>query len=327
MMVSEYRKTINFPSKEMMDAVIEIAKARHITESKAIVQLVALGLSEYRNNADSTEFIANLDKISRQAQQNDDVFQAELKRTVNAIIHSPEQRSDASKALRSTVSLYREIFDFSGSFKIPVDGGMLEKYTEYMIRKDIQKNIHERIKNKTPNEWREDFYFPNLGWADKWLILINQIKIEFYCESVKAANCNKVDGVINVKYKAKDVILLPFTFNKYTHCNAMQHLDFESVKYMTFAEYAKNGWNRSKYSHLVYIEHSSHAKTGGFFIGALYERNNISLREEPPLKTEQEIADVDYLNPNLDITIKYAQRACKITNLRPMLESKIDDKS
>ncbi|WP_139840826.1 hypothetical protein [Klebsiella michiganensis] len=327
MMDSEHRKTVNFPSKEMLDAVIEISKARHITESKAIVQLVALGLSEYRNNADSTEFIANLDKISKQAQQNDDVFQSELKRTVHAIIHSPEQSSNASKALRSAVSLRREIFDFSGSFKIPVDGEMLEKYTEYMIRKDIQKNVRERIKNKTPHEWKQDFYLSNLGWADKWLILINQIKIEFYCEPVKVANCNKVDGVINVRYKAKDVILLPFTFNKYTHCNAMQHLDFESVKYMTFAEYAKNGWNRSKYSHLVYIEHSSHAKTGGFFIGALYERNNISLREEPPLKTEQEIADVHYLNPNLDITIKYAQRACKITNLRPMLESKIDDKS
>lgn len=317
-MSSEHRRTVNFPSKDMLNAVVEFAERRAVTESKAIGQLVAFALWEYSRNECSEEFVAKFDTIVRQAQQNDDIFKAALKSAVLALVSDSEQGKGAPKSLKMSVTLHRDILNFSGDFTIPVKVDSLGGYDEYMLRKDIKRILHEKITKKSPVEWLTDISDYRLGWADKWLILINQIKIEFYCEKVDSG-----DGVVNVRYKAKNVIVLPFTLNKYTHCNAMHHIDFDSVKYMTFAEYAKNGWNRSKYSHLVYIEHSSHAKTGGFFIGALYERNNITLHDNSPIKYEREVIDDNYVNPNLDITIKYAQRAFKIINLRPMLKSEI----
>ncbi|HGM5491238.1 TPA: hypothetical protein ACKP1B_002892 [Serratia fonticola] len=317
-MSSEHRKTVNFPSKEMLDAVIEFADSRAVTESKAIGQLVAFALWEYSKNAHSKEFIATFDKISRQAKQNDDIFKAALKSAVLALVSDSEQGKNAPKTLKTSVSLHRDIFNFSGDFTMPVKADSFGDYNEFMIKKDIQRILHEEITKKPTIEWLNDISDHRLGWADKWLILINQIKIEFYCKKLDSGH-----GVVNVRYKAKDVIVLPFTLNNSTHCNAMHYIDFNSVKYMTFAEYAKNGWNRSKYSHLVYIEHSSHAKTGGFFIGALHEKNNITLHDSSPIKYEKKIIDTNYINPNLDITIKYAQRAFKITNLRPMLKSEI----
>ncbi|CAI1185614.1 Uncharacterised protein [Serratia fonticola] len=317
-MSSEHRRTVNFPSKDMLNAVVEFASGRGVTESKAIGQLVAFALSEYGRNAKSEEFIATFDKIYHQAQQNDDVFKVALKSAVLALVSDSEQGKGAPNILKMSVSLHRDIFNFSGDFTIPVKADGFGGYNEYMIRKDIKRILHEEITKKSPVEWLTDISDYRLGWTDKWLILINQIKIEFYCQKLDSG-----DGVVNVRYKAKDVIVLPFTLNKYTHCNAMHYIDFDSVKYMTFADYAKNGWNRSKYSHLVYIEHSSHAKTGGFFIGALYEKNNITLHDNSLVKNEHEVIDTNYVNPNLDITIKYAQRAFKITNLRPVLKSEI----
>ncbi len=121
-----------------------------------------------------------------------------------------------------------------------------------------------------------------LFFSDLWLIFINEIIVEY-----KFVRLDSGDGVIYIDSRAKNIFCIPFTFNKNDllgegYCNAMEHLDFNSVEYRTFKSMATKDWNRNKHSHLLYIGRVSDSVKGGFFIGVQYEENDKNLQYSLP---------------------------------------------
>ncbi|HFN3672759.1 TPA: hypothetical protein ACHFMY_004610, partial [Enterobacter hormaechei] len=76
------------------------------------------------------------------------------------------------------------------------------------------------------------------------------------------------DGLeVNIDYSCK---VIPVHTNRSNDDEALL-FDLSNIKYRTFHDMAKNGWNRKKHSHQLYINGLEGMRGGGFFVGVLYE--------------------------------------------------------
>lgn len=124
----------------------------------------------------------------------------------------------------------------------------------------------------TPHEWECVFDRTRITFTDLWLIFFNKISVEYKVERQESDFIE-----VSVKFKASNICCIPFSSNNYgslnaVYCNAMSYLDFNTVSYHSFKTVATKGWNRNKYSHLLFIHQSSSSDKGGFLIGVQYEK-------------------------------------------------------
>ncbi|HIC0446223.1 TPA: hypothetical protein ACWZSZ_002370 [Escherichia coli] len=197
----------------------------------------------------------------------------------------------------------------------------------------------------TPHEWECVFDRTRITFTDLWLIFFNKISVEYKVERQESDFIE-----VSVKFKASNICCIPFSFNNYgslnaVYCNAMSYLDFNTVSYHSFKTVATKGWNRNKYSHLLFIHQSSSSDKGGFLIGVQYEKNDVTfsdksafspyepLEEAIPdpkkdrvegLSFPENYAPYSDVNPELKIRIHHAPGNIKIKNLTPELKSKIE---
>lgn len=76
------------------------------------------------------------------------------------------------------------------------------------------------------------------------------------------------DGLeVKIGYSCKAI---PVRSNR-TNGDEALLFDLSNIKYRTFHDMAKNGWNRKKHSHQLYINGLEGMRGGGFFVGVLYE--------------------------------------------------------
>lgn len=327
-MAGKNRMIVNFSSKKLRDLIVEIAEKNHMSHSKVIEKLVSFRLFESNGDPVIDAFCDASKTVMEQQQKNDGEF--------NVALRTPY--------IKHNVRLYKVFGDLSGKFSITVNHINNEKLNALNFEKELRKLIEDKINGTKPHEWEGVFDSARITFADLWLIFFNKINVEYKVER-RGSNFSEV----SVKYKASDVCCIPFSFNKHAslkekYCNAMNHLDFSSVRYHTFKSVATKGWCRNKYSHLLFIHQSSSSDKGGFFIGVQYEKNDVTFSDESPrspfvhpegthMYTEKDSAEELYslhryapysdVNPELKISIYHEPANIKIQNLNPELKSKI----
>lgn len=84
------------------------------------------------------------------------------------------------------------------------------------------------------------------------------------------------DGEI-VKVKCDvEFRLVPVFFNRVNN-KILSRLDLKNITYRKFSDIAKKGWNRKKYSHMIYINDYSPSKYGGYFAGLSYDDQDFDM--------------------------------------------------
>ncbi|MGV8001763.1 hypothetical protein QPK14_06400 [Photorhabdus temperata subsp. temperata] len=316
-MAGKNRIMVNFSSKRLKDVIAKIAAENHISQSKAIEKLVSFRLFEGNGDPVVDAFSKASKSVVEQQQQSDDEFHIALN----------------TPYIKHSVRLYMADGHISESGSLKFKPDECGELNVSIIEKEIKKVINDHIEKLKPNEWVRVFGDETLIFADLWLVFINEIIVEYKC--VRPESC---DGVIYIDFRAKNIRCIPFTFNKNDflgkrYCNAMEHLDFNSVEYRTFKSVATKGWNRNKHSHLLYIGRASDSVKGGFFIGVQYEENDKKFTKQSPMSPLSPPEGVlpnavnarySEINPELKINIYHIPGSFKIRNLTPTLESNIN---
>ncbi|MBI0552119.1 MULTISPECIES: hypothetical protein [Pectobacterium] len=277
-MVSKYRLTVNFSSKLILDTINEIAElSPSKSRSKVIEELIEFRFFD-AEKSDSTQKVVNHAKHMQDKNKvADERYKAALKKPgfKNGIAFNGGF-GDIDSQLTHVV-LPRWKVDLFESSKINHN---------LDIERVVRNKVKEDILSKPFSEWEHNHFGSIvLSDADLLLVFIDKIDIEVYKMSegdIEFKNAREIN--LFVHYKKNDIYGIPFTFGKNPpkeHYNEMiKYLDFNCIRYKTFSDYAKNGWNRSKHSHLIYIENASKSTRGGFFIGCLYNKNNMFKKNE-----------------------------------------------
>lgn len=328
-MAGKNRMIVNFSSKKLRDLIVEIAEKNHMSHSKVIEKLVSFRLFESNGDPVIDAFCDASKTVMEQQQKDDGEFSVALR----------------TPYIKHNVPLYKVFGDLSREYSVSVKYMNAGKLDVVIFEKELRKSIEEQIKRMTSHEWESVFHRGRAIFADLWLIFVNKVNVEY-----KIERQGPTSSEISVKYKASDMCCVPFSFNshdslKNVYCNAVSYLDFNSVRYHSFKTVATKGWNRNKYSHLLFIHQSSSSDKGGFFIGVQYEKNDVTFSDkspfspyEPPegaildtkknsaedLSFPENYAPYSDVNPELKIRIHHAPGNIKIKNLTPELKSKIE---
>ncbi|OMQ18917.1 hypothetical protein [Serratia oryzae] len=92
------------------------------------------------------------------------------------------------------------------------------------------------------------------------------------------ASYHRVNDITVMVYAQLTVYILPVHLYK-KDMSRFPLLDFTRITYRRFSDVAKKGWDRGKYSHLLCIDGASQAKDGGYFIGVLYEKRELTIED------------------------------------------------
>lgn len=276
-MVSKYRLTVNFSSKYILDKINEIAKENPSkSRSRVIEELIEFRFFD-AEKSDSTQKLLNHAKYM---QDKNKVADERYK----AILKKP--------GFKNGIAFNGGFGDIEGWTHVILPKRKINLFDSspinynHEIERMVIKKVKEDICNKNFSEW-ENNYFDSivLSDVDLLLVFIDGIEIEVYKpseESVDYKNSEEIN--LFVSYKKNGIYGIPFTFSdkpqKGSYNELLKYIDFNHIRYKTFSDYSKNGWNRSKHSHLIYIENASKSTRGGFFIGCLYNQNNLFKKTE-----------------------------------------------
>lgn len=328
-MAGKNRMIVNFSSKKLRDLIVEIAKKNHMSQSKVIEKLVSFRLFESNEDPVVDAFSDASKTVMGQQQKDDSEFSIAL----------------STPYIKHNARLYKVSGELSGKGSITINNVSAEKLNSVSLEKELRQKVEEGINRMKPNEWENVFDSASVIFADMWLVFVNKVNVEYKIERLSPTSSEVI-----VKYKSNDICCVPFSFNNHdslkdVYCNAMSHLDFNSVRYYSFKTVATKGWNRNKYSHLLFIHQSSSSDKGGFFIGVQYEKNDVTFSDKSPLYPYEppkgaildtkkdsvedlslpgDCAPYSDVNPKLKIRIYHAPGNIKIKNLTPELKSKIE---
>ena len=242
-MVSKKRITVNFSYPELHQMIGSLAK-RTGSSSSAVIQDMILDALKYRMENDallpSGKLVANKNLVPEK------VFNAGFEinnltidgkiRGATDVFHRLFQRGEFIETL--------PYMSFAG-MQNPVNAinrrEILEKVISY-----LQARLH--VSDST------DFK-PEL-----LLFFIGKV-------TVKYIGCT-TDGLeVKIGYSSKVVPV----FSNRKNGDEVLLFDLNNIKYRTFHDMAKNGWNRKKHSHQLCINGLEGMRGGGFFVGVLYE--------------------------------------------------------
>ncbi|CUA04184.1 Uncharacterised protein [Escherichia coli] len=267
-MVSKSRLTVNFSSKNILDIISKIANSiPGKSKSRVVEELIAFRLFNYDDSYSTQKYISHAKYMQSKNKQADYLFKDILKYS----------------GFKNGVAFNGGYGDLQGHMdvKIPrrdfyVLGTNDLNYRE--IKRLVRKQIKDEFNKMSFSNWESNcFSSMVINGANLLMVFIDEIEF-----SLIITNELEIDKDIEfyVDYKCHNVYGIPFTFGddqfgKGGYNELLRYLDFNSVCFKTFSDYAKNGWNRSRYSHLIYIDRASKSKRGGFFIGCLYNHNKI----------------------------------------------------
>ncbi|WP_261160376.1 ribbon-helix-helix domain-containing protein [Serratia fonticola] len=275
-MVSKNRISVNFSSHEMVDKIKAIKKETGKSVSKIIEELIEFRLLKYDRTSSVRKIINHARYMKDKVKVSDLNYKVALKKP----------------GFKNGISFGGGHGDVYGITDVYIPKKLIDifdssDFAQNEIKKRVRSKIKEEIRSMSFAEW-ERGCFSHLGMpgASYFLILIEKVSVTL----LKIGEPHETDrdgysnGSLCIEYTAKNVYGMPFVFGEDTPVQSHEllpvqshtlapYLDFNRVCYKTFADYAQNGWNRSKHSHLVYIERATKSTKGGFFIGVLYNKN------------------------------------------------------
>lgn len=242
-MVSKKRITVNLSYPELHQMIVGLAK-RTGSSSSAVIQDMILDALKYRMENDSLlpsgKLVANKNLVPEK------VFNAGFEinnLTIDGIVRGA---TDAFHRLFQRDS-FIETLPYIMFSDVP-------KPAEAINKRDILRRVIAYLQTKlhVPNnsEFKPALFLFFIG---KVIVKYRQhtadgleVKIDYLCKVIP----------VHTKRSNDDEALL---------------FDLNNIKYRTFHDMAKNGWNRKKHSHQLYINGLEGMRGGGFFVGVLYE--------------------------------------------------------
>ena len=260
-MPSKSRMTINFSSKETLKMVELEAMKNKVSKSRVVEEMLRFAYSErIKNGSYFTEerpFLRSKNGLPV------DLFKSDLR--INLL-----QLADATRRHCAP-----ERFTVSSDFIIPNSphhekSDLLReinsrKINRTQVRNESQKIIKEQSIIHTNEMVRRLFNVAKTA-PDYILIFTTGVHINYLMPL-------KTQSEIYFHVTA-EMYAIPIFMNKINNKHLLD-FDFLNVRHRTFSDVATKGWDRSKYSHLIYLD-VNHEKTlkqknSGYFIGVLHD--------------------------------------------------------
>ncbi|HEW9971668.1 TPA: hypothetical protein VGT10_005151 [Enterobacter cloacae] len=242
-MVSKKRITVNFSHPELHQMIVSMAKKMG-SSSSAVIQDMVFDALKYRMDNDTLlpagKLVANKNLVPERVfnagfEINNLTIDGRVRGATDAF-HRLFQRDSFIETLPYTM--------FSGMPK-PAEA-INKRYILTRVIAYLQTKFH--ILNNSKFE-------PAL-----FLFFIGKVMVKYRQYTA--------DGLeVNIDYSCK---VIPVHTNRSNDDEALL-FDLSNIKYRTFHDMAKNGWNRKKHSHQLYINGLEGMRGGGFFVGVLYE--------------------------------------------------------
>ncbi|WP_318385536.1 hypothetical protein [Enterobacter sp.] len=276
------RLSVSFSSLAMKNKLIELAKKNNLSASKLIEDLIAFRLYESEYSKGTLKKLEDGNYVKNRNMLPDGGFESAIKRSKFRFNVSTTEFTDVL-----TGSFITEVREWK------IDSFENDKYKYDKLTKLIFECIREHIKNQKPLSWIDNGYISFN--SNLTLVFINDVDVSFvyYPQSY----------YLHIDFRCKYVHTIPFVFDEKNDNEFVRHLDFDYIRFKTFESYAKNGWDRKKHSHLIYIERASRSRSGGFFIGVKYEDNGL-------FKDDKEKSRAELLNT--EVRVFFAHRAFKL---------------
>lgn len=242
-MVSKKRITVNLSYPELHQMIVGLAK-RTGSSSSAVIQDMILDALKYRMENDSLlpsgKLVANKNLVPEK------VFNAGFEinnLTIDGIVRGA---TDAFHRLFQRDS-FIETLPYIMFSDVP-------KPAEAINKRDILRRVIAYLQTKLHVPDNSEFK-PAL-----FLFFIGKVTVKY--------RQHTADGLeVKIYYSCK---VIPVHTKRSNDDEALL-FDLKNIKYRTFHDMAKNGWNRKKHSHQLYINGLEGMRGGGFFVGVLYE--------------------------------------------------------
>lgn len=283
-MVSENRITTNFKSIQIYNLVRVLAKKNKIGASRVIEETLRIAFDEQLKEPQKLLDNGTVGKNRNLLPNN--YFLSGL--TLNLV--------NFTDGKDYTVSPGEIVFDMSFPL-IESEAFNFNSKTEKSTinRMVIRGEINRRLKSELES------YIYDFAYPDAMLFFLTRADVSYKKEKPLFVNF----------YATVTVYILPIHLNK-KHLEKYSLLDFANITYRQFSDVAKKGWNRSKYSHLLYIDEVSQSRSGGYFIGVLHEQKQFTLEdfkrfEKVRIPTSDKIYFIDFHLDNSRMVIKRNQ--------------------
>jgi len=242
-MVSKKRITVNLSYPELHQMIVGLAK-RTGSSSSAVIQDMILDALKYRMENDSLlpsgKLVVNKNLVPEK------VFNAGFEinnLTIDGIVRGA---TDAFHRLFQRDS-FIETLPYIMFSDVP-------KPAEAINKRDILRRVIAYLQTKLHVPNNSEFK-PAL-----FLFFIGKVTVKY--------RQHTADGLeVKIDYLCK---VIPVHTKRSNDDEALL-FDLNNIKYRTFHDMAKNGWNRKKHSHQLYINGLEGMRGGGFFVGVLYE--------------------------------------------------------
>lgn len=242
-MVSKKRITVNLSYPELHQMIVNLAK-RTGSSSSAVIQDMILDALKYRMENDallpSGKLVANKNLVPEK------VFNAGFEINNLTIDGRARGATDAFHRLFQRGS-FIETLPYIMFSDVP-------KPAEAINKREILRRVIAYLQTK--------LHVPDNSECKPALFLffIGKVTVKY--------RQHTADGLeVKIDYSCK---VIPVK-TKRSNDDEVLFFDLNNIKYRTFHDMAKNGWNRKKHSHQLYINGLEGMRGGGFFVGVLYE--------------------------------------------------------
>ncbi|ECJ2453609.1 hypothetical protein JGY68_000084 [Salmonella enterica] len=304
-MPSKNRITVNFSSEHLCNFIKDTAKKNNISPSKLAENLL---INAIQNELKDPKLFLENQSFGRNRNLLPQNFYR--KGLAASVVEVDDGIHGTILAKNHIIPYMKRIYPDCLS-----DGGE-QKLTHDMVNeKSVKKFINEII-NKTPGDGINAFsHCPDMA-----IKIVTEAKVSYEFKKDPYTNGKHIEVIINIEYRT-----IPLFYNNKENPK-FYCFDYENIRYMTFKEVATQGWNRSKYSHLLHIpdfyKNNRNKKTdGGYFIGLLYEEKTF----EPSDKNGFTYAKIN----NKYVAVKTFDNHVHILIKRPRIshskETTIDD--
>lgn len=246
-MVSKKRITVNFSYPELHQMIVSQSK-RTGSSSSAIIQDMLFDALKKR--VDNNEFMPE-EKLSRNKNLIPEKFFNQGFEINNLTIDG--------QIIGGMDGFYRQIKQGRFTVRLGLECFCsVEKTYDAIDKKTILESVSLHLQ-ETLRGVGDDFFTSNL-----LLVFLGGI-------SVKYQGNNGREMLLDIHYFCK---VLPVYGNKKNN-DELLTFDLKNIRFRTFRDVATNGWDRIKYSHLLYIKGLKGISGGGYFVGILYDPQSI----------------------------------------------------
>ncbi|PYZ80290.1 hypothetical protein DNK65_19580 [Citrobacter koseri] len=305
-MPSHNRITVNLPSSSLSKILQKLAQKRDMTRSGLILEIIIACL---RFDTSSARFLEELRNELKEGNAEEKSFTRDetriLHRTSTVVPNKDTGDACEQIALKAQECRLRDY-----KFTISDLSSQSEFYSKARreMSGDARTAVLEKLRAFIVKEI--PVITSQLGGTPDFLhLFVKKATVKYY--ENHDFNCNV--RILTTLY------VLPLFLNDV----ANSRLDFPGIRFKQFKALAVDGWDKNKYEKMVYIEHVSGTKSGGYFIGLTWNKRD-SMDE---IYEGYEVLIVDDAGKSKDIHYKVHMhsRAVKFKNTITLSPPKKDN--